>query len=112
MFPVIEKFPEFVPDQLLTSDNLNELFDFPDEQGRLTRTNLVGIGIVCGLEVSVNVAQNRLKISRGCGITSEGYLVSFKDSEYTRYQQYDALTEKQYAPFLKTSGGKQVQKFS
>ena len=123
MFPVIEKFPEFVPDQLLTSENLNELFDFPDEQGRLTRTNLIGIGVVCGLEpgtASVTIKTGigtttktitGVTISKGCGITSEGYLASFQDAVYTRFQPYDALTEKRYAPFLLTAGITDIQRF-
>ena len=123
MFPVIEKFPEFVPDQLLTSENLNELFDFPDEQGRLTRTNLIGIGVVCGLEpgtASVTIKTGigtttktitGVTISKGCGITSEGYLASFQDAVYTRFQPYDALTEKRYAPFLLAAGITDIQRF-
>jgi hypothetical protein len=51
MIPNNVSYPDFVPDQLLTSDNLNQLFGYLDEQGRMTRTNLIGIGIVCGLDV-------------------------------------------------------------
>ena len=46
MIPTNVTYPEFVPDQLLTSDNLNELFGYLDEQGRISRTNILGIGIV------------------------------------------------------------------
>ena len=46
-------YPDFVPDQVLTSDHLNDLFDYLDNQGRMTRSNLSGIGIVCGLQVEV-----------------------------------------------------------
>ena len=41
----------FEPDQVLTNDHLNELFDYLDVQERLTRNKLIGIGIVCGLEI-------------------------------------------------------------
>ena len=41
-------YPKFVADQVLTSDNLNDLFGYLDEQGRLTRANVSGIGLVCG----------------------------------------------------------------
>ncbi len=51
-------YPEFVADQVLTADHLNELFDYLDEQDRLTRRCLIGIGIVCGLEVTLYRARN------------------------------------------------------
>ena len=54
MIPSKLLYPDFVPDQLLTSEDLNSLFGYLDEQGRLTRTNLIGVGIVCGLEIVIN----------------------------------------------------------
>jgi len=79
-------YPEFVADQVLTADHLNELFDYLDEQDRLTRRCLIGIGIVCGLEVTYSVAN--ILISRGIGVTSKGYLVEFPGGTYTHYRKY------------------------
>jgi len=42
--------------QVLTSGHLNDVFDFLDEQTRLTRSNLIGIGIVCGLEIKLDAS--------------------------------------------------------
>jgi len=55
-------YPEFVADQILSSEHLNRLFGYLEEQERLTRANLIGIGIVCGLEVKINTAGSALVI--------------------------------------------------
>lgn len=98
-------YPEFVADQLLTADNLTDLFHYLDVQERGTRINLIGIGIVCGLEVSVNEEGTELTISKGCGITSEGYLVRWEEASFQNFKPYDAAVEKRYPLFY--SGGAQ-----
>ncbi|MEI7748523.1 MAG: hypothetical protein WCI81_05560 [Chlorobiaceae bacterium] len=77
MEPTQNSYPVFVANQVLTSRHLNEIFNYLDEQGRLTRANLIGIGIVCGLEISLAVADGKTTIylSGGCGVTSQGYLI-------------------------------------
>lgn len=97
------KYPEFVADQLLTSDNLNDLFGYLDEQGRITRTNLIGIGIVCGLEVKTSVDGTSITISKGTGVTSEGYMVTIPETVYTDYVDYDPLKEEYYDKFVNTA---------
>ena len=77
MIPNRTRYPDFVPDQLLTSANLNDMFLYLDEQGRMTRTNLLGIGIVCGLEVRTSADGTSIEITKGTGVTSEGHLVAF-----------------------------------
>jgi len=79
-------YPEFVADQVLTADHLNELFDYLDEQDRLTRRCLIGIGIVCGLEVTYTGAD--IRISRGAGVTSKGYFIEHAASSYTHFRPY------------------------
>jgi hypothetical protein len=79
-------YPEFVADQVLTAEHLNELFDYLDEQDRLTRRCLIGIGIVCGLEVTYTGSD--ITISRGVGVTSKGYLIDFAKNKYTHFRPY------------------------
>ncbi|MEO6834262.1 MAG: PKD domain-containing protein [Chitinophagaceae bacterium] len=98
-------YPNFVADQLLTAKNLNDLFFYLDEQERGTRTNLIGIGIVCGLELVVNPIGTSITITKGCGITSEGYLVRWDDATFENYKAYDAAKELVYSPFY--AAGKQ-----
>jgi hypothetical protein len=89
MQPIQEKYPFFEPNQVLTNRHLNQVFDYLDEQDRLSRANLIGIGIVCGLEIEL-VGTTTVKISKGCGITSEGYLiVEPKAVDLVKYKLYN-----------------------
>jgi len=106
MLPIQNDFPEFVPDQLLTSEHLNLLFGYLEEQGRLTRTNLIGIGIVCGLEIKINSDATALTITKGCGITSEGYLIAVPEITYTSCKAFDPVQERIYSLFVDSSKNK------
>ncbi|WP_157604552.1 hypothetical protein [Solitalea canadensis] len=81
-------FPVFDADQVLTNNHLNDLRKYLDEQNRLTRSKLIGSGIVCGLEITVS--SSAIKISKGCGLTSQGFLITLCDSEYTHCIPYTA----------------------
>ena len=71
-------YPVFDSNQVLTKNQLNDLFNYLDEQDRLnTRVRLIGEGIVSGLELSYNASSGTLIISEGYGITSDGYIISF-----------------------------------
>ena len=72
---IINKFPVFQPNQVLTNAHLNQVFNYLDEQERLTRANTIGIGILCGLDLTVDLSAPSIRISKGCGITSQGYLI-------------------------------------
>ncbi len=105
-------YPKFVADQVLTSDNLNDLFGYLDEQGRMTRTNLSGIGIVCGLEVKTNADGNKITITKGVGVTSSGYLVSVPEIAYTKRTTdiFDAVKSEYYSKFVNIAS--KTQKFN
>lgn len=102
-------YPIFEANQVLSSEHLNNEFDYLDEQARLTRANLIGIGIVCGLEVTFET--NTIRLTKGCGVTSEGYLiVQSEDVTFGKYQPYILPNGDQYAPFLvKNASGKEEQ---
>ena len=40
-----DTYPVFEVNQVLTNAHLNDLFEYLDEQSRLTRANLIGIGL-------------------------------------------------------------------
>ncbi|HXS36375.1 MAG TPA: PKD domain-containing protein [Flavipsychrobacter sp.] len=103
MFPKQNNYPEFVADQLLTADQLNELFGYLEEQERLTRTNLIGIGIVCGLEVQTSADGSSITITKGCGVTSDGYVISVPTTTYTEYSTYNPVQDKLYEKFVDLS---------
>ncbi|MEP7238727.1 MAG: hypothetical protein ABI685_12700, partial [Ferruginibacter sp.] len=104
-------YPKFVADQVLTSDNLNDLFGYLDEQGRMTRTNLSGIGIVCGLEVKTAADGSSITITKGVGVTSSGYLVAVPETTYTKRTSaiFDAVKCDYYSKFVDIAA--KTQKF-
>lgn len=74
---IANTFPVFEADQVLTNRHLNDLFNYLDQQDRLTRCKLLGSGIVCGLEISHTA--DTIHITKGCGLTSQGYIILFCD---------------------------------
>jgi len=100
MKPTIDMYPVFEANQVLTNNHLNQVFNYLDEQERLSRANLIGIGIVCGLEITRN-GNTSILLSRGCGVTSQGYLiVEPEDVELVSYRaDYTIPLELSYPPF-------------
>src|SRR6478735_597359 len=88
----------FEADQVLTKDHLNQLFDYLDQQNRWTRNKLIGIGIVCGLDL---VQQpDAIEITRGCAVTSQGYLITQDDDNtYGYYLPYTGIDQPSNLPF-------------
>lgn len=93
------RFTIFENDQVLTADQLNDLFNYLDVQTRLTRTRAIGVGIICGLELGIT-AQHQLVVSRGSALTTDGDLLHLdSDRFFDRY----IIFEDQHAhyPFFK-----------
>ena len=95
-------YPIFEANQVLKYTDLNGLFNYLDAQHRLTRTHLIGIGIVCGLTVTVDstisATSPAIQVSSGCGITSEGYLIHLGDTRLTHYQGAVPVPARLFAP--------------
>jgi hypothetical protein len=105
-------YPVFEANQVLSSAHLNELFEYLDEQTRLTRANLVGIGIVCGLDVTFERPLGPVHLSRGCGVTSQGYLVVQPvDLTLAYVRPYKLPREYGYEPFMEPGGGEPAEQF-
>ncbi|MEM6831607.1 MAG: hypothetical protein AAF551_13945, partial [Bacteroidota bacterium] len=98
----INNYPVFEGSQVLTSDQLNGMFSYLDQRDRYTRSRLIGIGIVCGLHVSVSQStgnQRLVHISEGLGISSEGYLIRMPDCTMTYARKYSLPPDTVYEPF-------------
>lgn len=78
------KYPVFEADQVLSQKHLNGIVSYLDEQDRLTRTGLIGLGIVCGLEVSYP-ASNQIKIGCGTAVTSLGFQINWEEKLFKYY---------------------------
>ncbi len=98
----LNKYPVFENNQVLTADQLNSVRAYLDEQTRITRTYLIGTGIVCGLAVTLQKAQNRIHISKGTGVTSEGFLISLGDCNLEYFRNYALPEGTSYPHFVQT----------
>lgn len=81
-------YPVFEADQVLSQKDLNLLVSHLEEQDRITRKNLIGLGIVCGLEIS-SPSENSVKISCGTAVTSLGFQINWKEKVFTHYHDYE-----------------------
>ncbi|WP_209328733.1 hypothetical protein [Lunatimonas salinarum] len=103
---ILTHYRQYQADQVLTHTQLNESIAFFEDQDRLTRIGLIGVGIVNGLKVSVveEVGARRIQIGQGYGITTDGDLITLKSGipESPRNQQsidIDQLSFTHYKPF-------------
>lgn len=94
---VTTDYAVFERDQVLTEQQLNSVVEYLDDQSRLTRTQLLGIGIVGGLLPVLGKAQ--ITLSKGIGVTSDGDLLGLAtDTVFDRFVEYDASAPA-YEPF-------------
>lgn len=68
-------YHSFVEDQVLTHHQLNELIEYFEDQDRLSRICLSGVGLVCGFQVSQNNSTKAITITNGAGVTTDGDLL-------------------------------------
>ncbi|MCG8573704.1 MAG: hypothetical protein MI810_02375, partial [Flavobacteriales bacterium] len=101
MSQLLNSYPIFEGNQVLTSSQLNQLTAYLDQQNRLTRAKLIGTGITCGLELAYDgtLAQPTITISKGMGVSSEGYLMGLSDCVLNRYKTYNLPSGVSYPPF-------------
>ncbi len=79
-------YPEFVPNQILTDKQLNQLHTHLEQEDRVTRLHLAGTGIVCGLR-GRKTASGGVEIDAGYGITSDGDLIDLcEKTTYTHFR--------------------------
>src|SRR5688500_1387290 len=82
------RYGVFEENQVLTHTQLNELAEYLDEQQRLTRVALFGVGVVGGLRVGIR--DGRPFITKGIGVTTDGDLLRIeRDTVFDRIKPYD-----------------------
>jgi hypothetical protein len=102
----------FRENQLLTHEQLNKFIRYFEDQDRLTRTCLIGVGLVCGL--SARLKNNIITVSQGCAVTTDGDLLKLETTDYKFFKAYSNLTRGKgdpiYDPFFPpASTGTQVK---
>lgn len=103
----------FEKDQVLTAGQLNGITEYLDDQQRLTRTGLLGVGLLCGF--NLRVGDGQITLSRGVGISSDGDLLALQaDATFDRFRAYDEKAPV-YPPFYPEmqagNPGKMMQAF-
>jgi hypothetical protein len=90
-------FTIFEKNQVLTESQLNSVTDYLNDQARLMRIHLLGVGVVAGLRVSIS--SDVITATKGVGITTDGDLLYYSnDIVFDRFLEY-GNTYPKYAPF-------------
>jgi hypothetical protein len=104
---IATQYTFFERDQVLTPAHLNGLAEYLDDQGRLTRVALIGVGIACGLWARLD--DERVVLSHGVGTTTDGDAVFVPaETVYDRYKPYDR-TAPVYPPFGGAGGSNMIR---
>lgn len=91
------RYSVFEADQVLTHTQLNSIADYLSDQTRLSRVQLLGVGISTGLRVSLS--NHQIAVTPGIGITTDGDLFHLGQAKiFDRFKGYDESKPK-YAPF-------------
>ncbi|MEE4000775.1 hypothetical protein V1T75_10535 [Tenacibaculum sp. FZY0031] len=81
---ITTEYSKFNANQVLTETQLNAFIDYFDDQNRLSRLGLSGVGLVCGFKVIPKftidkTAVTSIEILQGASVTTDGDLVQFFD---------------------------------
>ena len=111
MSDILNTYPVFERNQVLSSTQLNNLVNYLDQQNRLTRARLIGMGVVCGLEINYDKSEHTITITKGTGITSEGYLITLGDCITVKYRPYLLPPGTIYEPFVDSNNKQDISLF-
>ncbi|WBX98261.1 PKD domain-containing protein [Chryseobacterium gambrini] len=121
------QYRKFSKGQYIEYTQFNEFLDFFEDQDRLSRVMLQGVGIVCGFKPDLiysNKILNSIKLSQGVAVTTDGDLltlnntskvseelyvsdlktISIDSKEYTHFKKYDNF-KVNYPAFYDENGG-------
>ncbi|WP_299260783.1 hypothetical protein [uncultured Aquimarina sp.] len=85
---ITTQYRSFVDDQVLTAEQLNTIIEYFEDQHRLTRVCLSGVGIVCGLDVTF-IENTSITVSDGCAVTTDGDLIKYLAKMYTHTKPFE-----------------------
>lgn len=125
------QYSKFSKGQYIRHPQFNEFLDFFEDQDRLSRVMLQGVGIVCGLEPQLIYSGKRLsslKLSYGVALTTDGDILTLNNTSkiskdlhvntlrstdiesnnYRYFKAYDNFKVK-YPAFYDESGEQQIE---
>lgn len=75
---ITTSYHTFEENQILTATQLNEFLEYFDDQDRLSRISLSGVGVVCGFEASAT-KKGTLVLTQGAAVTTDGDLLHLRE---------------------------------
>jgi hypothetical protein len=69
---ITSEYSLFLDNQVLTANQLNEIVHYFEDQQRLSRILLTGVGRVCGFELLWNAGTGSVELECGVGVTTDG----------------------------------------
>ena len=78
-------YPIFSSGEVLTKDLLENIANYSDEQGRITRSQFLGYGIISGLNYKFE--NNFLTISPGVALTASGNIICIGSETVYKYME-------------------------
>lgn len=96
-------YHKFVDNQVLTDDQLNSVLDYLNHQDRLSRMLLHGVGIVCGLQISLDESNREIHLSDGVAVTTAGDLLKPGAQKYIGFKEFKDSNVK-YSFFTDSEG--------
>jgi hypothetical protein len=84
-------FPVYKKDQVLSHIQLNDSFNYLDEQTRITRTGLIATGIIDGFDANWN--GTNLTIKSGVAVTSLGFQIQWDEKIFTHFHDIELPKE-------------------
>lgn len=107
---ITTSYHSFQNDQVLTATQLNEFLTYFEDQDRLTRISLSGVGIVCGLKVSLIQEKQFLPIDVSALTTAEKKLFNAKVTKIVVEQGYGVTTDGDLLYLRENSENKPLKK--
>lgn len=114
---ITTQYRKFNENQALTEGQLNEFIDYFEDQDRLSRTQLSGVGIVCGFESTLTGTSlpqriaagqdaaieiqdfNSITITQGAGVTTDGDLITLREKKYKSKEVSIDFESKRYTHY-------------
>jgi hypothetical protein len=106
---ITTQYRKFNVNQVLTEGQLNEFIDYFEDQDRLSRTRLSGVGVVCGFKSTYidvtpdNTLLHTIAITQGAGVTTDGDLVTLRqkvDKSTDATINFDVKNYKYYRNYI------------
>lgn len=100
LYDPVPTYRKFVDNQVLTDDQLNAALDHLNYQDQLSRVLLSGVGIVCGLHISLNKNdETSVQLTSGAAVTTDGNLLKVEETPYKGFKRFRDDNVK-YSAFL------------